>query len=103
MLIKQRKDVSNANPGFPPLEQIALWAKEFGLNEDFLRSLFSHLRNEDRYRPKVEPDKFFRLIPVLKSKELDGIMYTITYIRQFNNASVVYLQVDYEPSPIQEQ
>lgn len=101
-LIQQRKEMSNNNPGFPPLQQIALWSKEFGLYEEFLRSLFSHLRNEDRYRPQVEPDQFLQLIPILRMTERDGVVYTITYIRQYNNASIVYVHTDQDPTSIKQ-
>lgn len=99
-LIQHRKELSNNNPGFPPLQQIALWAKEFGLYEDFLRALFSHLRNEDRYRPYEEPDQFLKLIPILRSTERDGVVYTVTYIRQYNNASLVYVHADQDPTSV---
>ncbi|MCY0902631.1 MAG: hypothetical protein OWU32_10675, partial [Firmicutes bacterium] len=53
-LIKKRKDISNNNPGYPPFELLAKWAKQFELYEDLLKSVFGNLRNEQMYRPRVE-------------------------------------------------
>ncbi len=96
-LIKARKDLSLNNPGYPPFEKISDWAAKFGLYEDFLKSLFGQLRNEEFYRPRVEPSVFLKQVPVLKAVEKDGDMYTVTFIRQYDNASVIYLNVDYQP------
>ena len=45
-LIKQRKDLSNNNPGFPTKQLIANWAKKYNFYEDFLNSVFAHFLNE---------------------------------------------------------
>jgi hypothetical protein len=66
-LLKQRKDISNNNPGFPPLENISRWAEKYGLYEDLLRSLFGVLENDEFFRPQVEPTDFQKYIKVLKS------------------------------------
>lgn len=47
-LIKKRKDISNNNPGYPPLEYISKWAEEFDLYEDLLHSIFGSLLD---YKP----------------------------------------------------
>lgn len=100
-LIKQRKDISNNNSGYPPLGQIASWAVKFCLYEDFLKSLFGVLGNEETYRPRVEPAVFRKHLPVLKAVERDGEQYTVTFIRQYNNASVINLQIDLIPSELE--
>jgi len=95
-LIQQRKALSNNNPGFPPQEFIADWAEKYGLYEDFLNVLFSHFLYEESYRAAVEPKGFIKNIPVLKTTEKDNRMYTVTFLRQYQNASVVQLLVDVE-------
>nr|WP_263323283.1 hypothetical protein [Neobacillus sp. Marseille-Q6967] len=95
-LFKQRKEISRNNPGFPHLEDIASWAKKYGLYEDFLNSIFSTLRMEEEFKPRIEPVNFLKHIPILKSVEKDGRLYTITFIRQFENASVVQLNIDWD-------
>lgn len=102
-LIKQRKNISNNNPGFPPAEKIAFWSVKFGLYEDFLNSLFGFLRNEEVYRPHVEPAVFQKHLPVLKTVEKDGEMYTVTFIRQYENASVINLHIDSIPVEVEER
>ena len=96
-LIKQRKDISNNNPGFPSLEDISKWAEKYGLYEELLYSVFGVLVNDEFHRPQVEPIDFQKYIPVLKSVELEQTVYTIPLIRQYANASVINLTIDYEP------
>ncbi len=93
-LIKQRKDLSNNNPGFPTKHLIASWSKEYNFYEDFLNSIFADFLNEDIYRPIVEPKGYLKNIPILKSFERDDKFYSVTFVRQFENASVVHLNID---------
>ncbi len=93
-LIKQRKELSNNNPGFPTKQLIANWAKKYNFYEDFLNSVFADFLNEDIYRPIVEPKGFLKNIPILKSFERDDKFYSVTLVRQFENASVVHMNID---------
>jgi hypothetical protein len=93
-LVKRRKDVSANNPGFPPFESISQWAEQFDLYEDFLKSLFASLRNEEEFRPLIEPRSFRKHLSVLKSSQDGNRFFTVTSIRQYENASVVQLNVD---------
>lgn len=61
-LLKQRKELSD-NPGYPRLEVISDWAEKYGLYEDYLRSLFGLLENDEHFRPQVEPVNFQKYIP----------------------------------------
>jgi hypothetical protein len=97
-LIKQRKDLSNNNPGFPTKELITKWSLKFNFYEDFLNSVFSHFLSEEIYKPVVEPKGFLKNIPMLKSFEKDGVFYTVTFVRQYKNASVVHFTIDKEES-----
>jgi hypothetical protein len=96
-LLKQRKEISNHNPGFPPTEDISKWAEKFDLYEDLLRSLFGLLENDEHYRPRVEPINFKKYIPVLKSVEKEQCVYSVIFIRQYENASVINFTMDWEP------
>ncbi|WP_413376103.1 hypothetical protein [Alkalihalobacillus sp. 1P02AB] len=93
-LLKERKELSNNNPGFPSNDFISLWAKKYHFYEDFLNSLFSLLLNEDLHRPMVEPKGFIKNIPILKSFEHDEVFYSVPFIRQYENASVIHLNMD---------
>lgn len=94
-LIKQRIELSKNNPSTPPDEQIAEWAKKFDLYEDLLNAVFGTVRMADDFKPRIEPSGFRKHVPVLKSIEIDDAMYTVTFIRQFENASVVNLSIDW--------
>ncbi|WP_342670987.1 hypothetical protein [Peribacillus loiseleuriae] len=95
-LLKQRKELSNNNPGFPPLENISHWAEKFGLHEDLLRLLFGELRNDEEFRPRVEPTGFQRNLPILKLVEKGKYLYSVPCIRQYENASVVNLDIHWD-------
>lgn len=95
-LIKERKDLSDNNPGFPQLEYISEWAQKYGLYDDLLKSIFSSLLNEKYYKPIEEPDLFRLNLPVLKFTENNNRLYSVTFIRQYNNCSIVYLNIDWE-------
>jgi hypothetical protein len=95
-LLKERKELSNQNPGFPPPENITNWAKKYGLYEDLLNSVFGTLRMEDEFKPRVEPKNFIKHIPILQSVEIDERLYTITFLRQYENATVVQLNMDWD-------
>jgi len=95
-LLKQRKEISNNDPGFPPLEDISRWAEKYNLYEDLLRTIFGVLKNDNEFRPQVEPTKFQKYIPVSKSVENDQTLYSVPFIRQYANASVVNFTIDWE-------
>jgi hypothetical protein len=97
-LIKQRKDISNNNPGFPTNQLISAWSEKYNLYEDFLNSVFGQFLNEEVYKPVVEPKGFLKNIPILKSFEKDDLFYSVTFLRQFENASVVHFNVDKDDS-----
>lgn len=93
-LIKQRKDLSNNEPGFPKEQLISAWAKKYDCYEDFLNGLFSHLLHEEMYKPVEEPVGFVKHIPILKSLEKDDVFYLVAFVRQYENASVVQFNID---------
>lgn len=95
-LLKRRKELSNENPGFPPDDAISNWANRYGLYEEYLYSLFSSMMDEGDFKPHVEPVGFRKHLPVFKSFENEETVYTVTTIRQYSNASVVYLYIDWD-------
>lgn len=64
-ILKQRKELSNNNPGFPPYDVISNWAIEYDLYEEYLSSLFGAIRMEGFFKPRVEPTGFRKHLPVL--------------------------------------
>ncbi|APM38520.1 hypothetical protein [Clostridium kluyveri] len=94
-LIKQRKEISNNNPGYPPLEYIANWAEKYDLYDDLLRLIFASLWNDKIYRPLIEPEGFYRNLPVLKSLEIDNRLFSVVSIRQYSNSSIVNFNIDW--------
>ncbi|PWU67087.1 hypothetical protein [Gracilibacillus dipsosauri] len=99
-LMKERKILSNNNPGFPRASLITEWSQKYNFYEDFLRSIFSQLLDEEVYKPTVKPRGFMKNIPILKLFEKDQILYTVTVISQFENASIVRLNIDRMPDDV---
>lgn len=97
-LLKQRKELSNADPGFPPFEYVARWAAANGLYEDYLKSVFGAFMSEEHFRPRVEPSGFKKHIPVLRTAaDPNGAyFYTVTSVRQYGNASVLTFTADWD-------
>lgn len=95
-LIKKRKEASDNNPGYPPFEYISCWAEKFDLYDDLLKSIFSSLYNEKSYKPMIEPEGFRSNLPILKSVEVDNSFFSIIYIRQYSNCSIVNLNIDWD-------
>ncbi|WP_175639114.1 hypothetical protein [Metabacillus schmidteae] len=98
VLLKERKEISNNNPGFPPLEDIQQWSEKYDLYEDLLRAIFGTIENDDHFRPQIEPTDFVRYIPVSKSVIIDDTIYSAVFIRQYKNASVINFNIDWEPN-----
>lgn len=95
-LLNLRKEVLGENTIFPPDEVISSLADEYDLQEEYLQSLFTTIGMEDSFQPIVEPVQFRKYLPALKTYENQGVLYTVTYIRQYSNASVLYLHIDWE-------
>ncbi|MGD6793262.1 hypothetical protein [Metabacillus indicus] len=100
-LIIERRIAANKNPVFPPQEMISSWAKQYDLYENLLEALFGLLRNEEDCRPPVVPQGFIKNVQVLKTAEKGEFLYTIPFIRQYENASVVSFQIDWELTSVE--
>jgi len=99
-LLAKRKELSNANPGFPGVDLISAWCERFGLNEDKIRRTFASMGSDPTFLPheQIEPTKFLKFVPILKSVELDNILYAVTYMKQYKNASVVTIEAELNSS-----
>lgn len=94
-LIQQRRILSENNPGFPTDERIAEWSLKYGIYEDLLKSLFGSLWHEDNFKPVVEPKGYLGQLKIMKAVESGDRLYSILSIRQYENASVVNLSIDW--------
>ena len=95
-LLAQRKELSDDNPGLPGRELISTWCEQYGLNEEKIQRIFASMSSEHSFLPheQVEPTEFLKFVPILKSVELDNILYAVTYMKQYENASVVYIDME---------
>ena len=97
-LLEKRKNISNDNPGMPKEEMISGWAKKYGFYEEYLNAVFESFRSEKYFKPRVEPKGFKKHLPVLKAVEVKNVLYTVNFIRQYSNASVINLNIDWDAS-----
>ncbi|WP_077619536.1 hypothetical protein [Bacillus sinesaloumensis] len=97
-LLKKRKELSNDNPGLPKEDIISEWANRYGFYEEFLHVVFETLRSEKHFQPSVEPEGFRKHIPIQKAVEINNVLYTVNFIRQYSNASVINLNIDWDAS-----
>ncbi|MBM7568898.1 hypothetical protein [Paenibacillus sacheonensis] len=95
-LLGQRKDIARDDPGYPPFAYIAKWAEEHGLFEDYLKAVFGVLGTERHFKPQAVPTGFRKHIPVLRSAEHGGMFYAVNAVRQYANASVVTLHIEWD-------
>ncbi|MHB8072182.1 MAG: hypothetical protein ACYDGZ_00195 [Desulfosporosinus fructosivorans] len=95
-LIAKRKELSENNPGFPNLELITAWCQQYELNEAMTQSLFGSMHNENHFSDhfQVEPTGFLKFITILKYVETDSVLYSVTHMKQYNNASVIYVETE---------
>ncbi|UWG96459.1 hypothetical protein LPY66_16405 [Dehalobacter sp. DCM] len=93
-IIAERKGACRGNPGFPPEDSITAWCEQYGLNKNLLFGIFSSLYHEHYFEPMVEPAGFIKFLPVLKSVKVNRVMYTVTYLKQYSNASIVSLEIE---------
>lgn len=75
---------------------ISSLADQFGFRKEHVESFFTTIEMENRFTPDVVPIEFKKYVPLLKSYEKEEVMYTVTFIRQYSNASVLYLDIDWE-------
>ncbi|WP_245799426.1 hypothetical protein [Sporosarcina newyorkensis] len=68
--------------------------KKYNFQVGFLNAVFAEFLNEELYKPVVEPKGFLKNIPILKSVEKKDVFYSVPFIRQFKNASVIHLNID---------
>ncbi|MFJ7919639.1 hypothetical protein ACIQ6U_07755 [Lysinibacillus fusiformis] len=95
-LLCQRKELSAHTKDSPTDEMMKEWAQKYGFDDTFLAMIFSVIKAEKYYQSRVEPVGFRQYIPVLQSQEVGERIYTISYVRQYENASVVQLLIDWD-------
>lgn len=95
-LITKRKELSENNPGFPSLGLITTWCQRYELNEAMTQSIFTMLYNEKEFSAhfQVEPTGFLKFVPILKWVEINSVLYSVTHMKQYENASVVYIEIE---------
>lgn len=95
-LIAKRKELSDNNPGFPNLALITGWCERYELNEAMIHSFFTGMYNENHFLDPflVEPTDFLKFVAILKFVQIDSILYSVTHMKQYNNASVIYIETE---------
>jgi hypothetical protein len=92
-LIQERKTIAGDNPGLPSEETFQSWGKKFGHYPEMLREIFAAMRNEELFKPRVEPKKFRGFVNVMSGKKFGDHFFCVTHLCQYGNASVLSLTV----------
>ncbi|WP_445486627.1 hypothetical protein [Niallia sp. 03133] len=93
-LLKKRKEIGGKQSSMPPARFINIWAEQYDSHQHFLNIFFGLIRREEQLRLPIKPKGYSKHIPVLKSVEIEEVMYTITHILQYENVSVLHFNQD---------
>ncbi|GAF15100.1 hypothetical protein JCM19046_137 [Bacillus sp. JCM 19046] len=101
-LLQKRKQQSAGNPGIPTDVLLEKWADQYQLEEDMLYSIFYASNSEKDFKPVVVPKNYQKTIPVHKWHEENGVIYSISTVQQYTNASVMVLQTIWDNNRYEE-
>lgn len=93
-IIKQCKMIFDKDPFFSFSNYIPCWSENFDLYKELLETIFEAIRNSEEFRPLIKPKEFQKHIPILKSIEKGQCFYSVPFIRQYKNASLVQFNID---------
>ncbi|MFB4212369.1 hypothetical protein ACE1TH_10730 [Shouchella sp. JSM 1781072] len=96
-LIQKRKHVSNEQPTSPSPEKLNEWAHTYGLEKEMLNALFSTIESEGDFKPVVKPKGYLGTVPLSFMYEENEVIYSLTAIQSYKNASVLFFQVASNP------
>lgn len=93
-LLAERDRLAAGERLHPGADRLRQWSGEFGSGESRLRSLFANLaglpRREDQ--PPM-PEGLRRVLEIMRRVERDGVTCSLTHCLQYENASVVHLEL----------
>lgn len=82
--------------GMPDEEHLVKWSKQFDLDIFYLKRFFSVLMTPHWSRPFRDPIQLRTVIPLLRTAHQEGIVYQFTHMMQYENCSVVSLDIRIE-------
>lgn len=94
-IVQRRLDLTAERPSFPPEHLLTEWSAQFHLSLYQLQHVFTLV-----YRPlepsedSVEPKGFRRFVPLMRAVSEHGMLLMIPYMRQYDNASVVSVEIE---------
>ena len=93
-LVSERWAISDGSPGFPRSEYLTDWADKYNTPLRLLQHLFAFLHRRPDFRERIKPDQFMHLVPVMAAQQHNDILVMVPYIRQYNNCSVVAVELE---------
>ncbi|MFS0785506.1 hypothetical protein ABC345_03870 [Shouchella sp. 1P09AA] len=96
-LIQKRKQLSNEQTASPTPEKLNEWAHTYELEKEMLNALFSTIESEGDFKPIVKPKGYLGTVPLSLFHEENEIIYSLTAIQSYKNASVLFFQVASNP------
>lgn len=92
--IGSRQRLSKGRPGFPKIEYLEQWSQHYDVPESVLYQTFSVLFHWDTLHKRTRPERFERFVPVMAAEQQDDLLVMVPAIRQYNNCSVVSIQLE---------
>ncbi|MGG1660220.1 hypothetical protein [Brevibacillus sp. NRS-1366] len=93
-LLRERQTLAKNQKLFPPKDILQEWAEKYQMDVSEI-SWFLHSVNAGA-RPVI-PNEFGELLtvlPLMKKEEAAGFTYLLTHVKQYQNASKVYLEIN---------
>lgn len=93
----RRQALTGQGGNVPPQKRLEEWARQYGIDATALARVFgviAHVGKEPRRPPT--PERFLRFVPVGRSLEQDGITFAIPVLKQYENLTIVYLEISAE-------
>lgn len=93
-LVARRWKLSRGANAYPDGELLKRWCEEYDISMDVLAPVFASMCNPRRpMRLPVSPQHLQGVIPVMKRVTVDGVTYQICRVEQYDEASLVHVDV----------
>nr|WP_275422559.1 hypothetical protein [Paenibacillus mucilaginosus] len=93
-LLMERMKITKGKRYFPPREIVKQWAADFDMEiAQIIGTLHSLTEGDVSHQLPAGPGKLLTVLPLMKSKILDGFEYELTHAMQHENGSIVFLEI----------
>lgn len=95
-LLAKRQHLTKGKRFLPPAELITAWAEQFDIHPDLLAWSFRTFTQREQTRGPVDLGNLLTIFPLMKRQSVNGCLYTLTHLEQYENGSKLHLAVKLE-------